>query len=318
MFRRRVIPFDDTPQHVRPESLDYDRWASVPLMAYDPGDGLVPAFNLPEYVRWAAANAIDIHLLMIHNARAKLIATYLPEASVIVDLGAAAGSIYRFGYPYKFHKLIVVDLPPDDRHNIYREKEMVDVETPYGPVTSLYSSMDDLSAIPSGSVDLVWSGQSMEHITAEQGDRVCAEVHRILRPGGQFCLDTPNRLMTEIHLAGYFPFSHPEHKVEYYPDDLQKKLIAGGFTIVEALGLCEMIRTRRTGAIDYRDFYASSGVNSNVNGSYIQYYRCVRTRDLPPQPDGSPAPGIALEPVERKYRAPRGRWQKLVDLFLKD
>jgi SAM-dependent methyltransferase len=273
---------------------------------------------MPEYVRWAAANAMDIHLLMIHNARAKLVATYLPEAKVIVDLGAAAGSLERFGYPYTFEKLIAVDLPPDDRHDMYREKAMVDVETPFGPVTSLYSSMDDLSAIPSGSVDLVWSGQSMEHITEEQGDRVCAEVHRVLRPGGQFCLDTPNRLMTEIHLAGGFPFSHPEHKVEYYPDDLQRKLIAGGFTIVEALGVCEMIRTRRKGAIDYRDFYASAGVNSNVNGSYIQYYRCARTCDLPRQRDGSPAPGIALVPAERTYRVPRGRGQKLMDLFLKD
>ena len=42
MVRRRVIPFEETPQHVRPDSTDYERWGSVPLMAYDPDDGLVP------------------------------------------------------------------------------------------------------------------------------------------------------------------------------------------------------------------------------------------------------------------------------------
>ncbi len=50
MFRRRVTSFDGRPQHARPDSPDYDRWGSVPLMSFDPGDGFVPAFNLPEYV----------------------------------------------------------------------------------------------------------------------------------------------------------------------------------------------------------------------------------------------------------------------------
>ena len=282
MFGRRRILADDRPQHVQPTSLDYGRWAETPLMVFDDGAGLVPGFNQPEYVRWAAAHAIDIHLVMVHNARAKLIAAYLPEGRVIVDLGGAAGSIYDLGDPLqKFDRLIVVDLPPEARHDIYRDLEMTDVETPGGPISTLLTSMDDLRAIPDGSVDLVWSGQSMEHITEAQGDRVCAEVLRVLKPGGQFCLDTPNRLLTEIHLDGWLPFIHPEHKVEYYPDQLQAKLRANGFTIVEALGVCEMIRTRRQGAIDYRDFYAGSGVNTNVDGSYVQYYRCVPTRDLP-------------------------------------
>ena len=50
-------------------------------------------------MRWAAANAADIHLFMIHNASVKLVATQLPQADVIVDLGGAAGSLYDMGYP---------------------------------------------------------------------------------------------------------------------------------------------------------------------------------------------------------------------------
>jgi SAM-dependent methyltransferase len=270
----------DGPRHLRPESDDYDRWASVPLMAFEPGVGLVPGFNRPDYVRWAATNASDIHLLMIHNARCNLVATYLPEAAVIVDLGGAAGSIYEMGYPHAFERLTVVDLPPQDRHDMYRDWGQPERITPNGPIYNLYTSMDDLRAIPDASVDLVWSGQSMEHITEEQGDRVCAEVLRILKPGGQFCLDTPNRLMTQIHLAGSAPFIHPEHKVEYTPRQLRRKLRRNGFTVREALGVCEMIRTKRRRWIDYRDFSASASVNTNVAGSYIQYYRCVPTRDF--------------------------------------
>ena len=291
-----------------------------PMIVVEPW-GPVPAFNRPDYVRWASAHAIDIHLVMIHNARVKLVGNYLPEAKVIVDLGGAAGSIYGMGYPYKFDRLIVVDLPPDDRHDMYRDLKMADVQTPNGPISTLLTSMDDLHAIPSGSVDLVWSGQSMEHITEEQGRRVCAEVLRILRPGGQFCLDTPNGILTEIHLAGSAPFIHPEHKIEYRPAHLQQVLRDGGFTIVEALGVCEMIRTKRQNSIDYRDFYASSGVNTNVDGSYIQYYRCVPTRDLPPSVPVAavhPSADVVPEPAQPTPPPPRTRWAKLKDVFVRD
>ena len=74
---------------------------------------------------------------MIHNARVKLVATQLPQADVIVDLGGAAAPIYEMGYPYKFKKLIVVDLPPDDRHEMYRGLELKDRDTPQGPIYTL-------------------------------------------------------------------------------------------------------------------------------------------------------------------------------------
>jgi len=231
--------------------------------------------NEPDYVRWAIANAIDIHLSMIHNARVKLIASRLPRASVIVDLGGAAGSIFAMGYPHGFDKLIVVDLPRDARHEMYRDLIMSDIDTKQGPIFTLLTSMTDLSAIESGSVDLVWSGQSIEHITVSDAKLVYSEVIRILKPGGHFCLDTPNRLMTELHI-GTTDWVHPEHKIEYYPKDLQRDLRAAGFTIVDQLGVVEMINTTRQKHIDYRDFYVSSGVNTNLDGSYIQYYDCIR------------------------------------------
>jgi SAM-dependent methyltransferase len=235
--------------------------------------------NEPDYVRWAVANAIDIHLFMIHNARVKLVATQLPPAEIIVDLGGGAGSIYAMGYPYAFTKLIIVDLPPQDRHEMYRDLKLADFKTPKGPISTLLTSMTDLSAIPSGSVDLVWAGQSVEHITREQAGKMYAEVIRILKQGGHFCLDTPNRLMTEIHI-GTPEWIHPEHKIEYYPCQLQKDLQDAGFTIIDQLGIVEMINTRRLGRIDYRDFYTSSGLNTNLDGSYIQYYKSVVTAHM--------------------------------------
>jgi SAM-dependent methyltransferase len=232
--------------------------------------------NEPAYVRWAAANAADIHLYMIHNARVKLVATQLPQADVIVDLGGAAAPIYEMGYPYNFQKLIVVDLPPDHRHEMYRGLELKDRDTPQGPIYTLLSSMTDLTGIPSNSADLVWAGQSIEHITREEAKLMYKEVIRILKREGHFCLDTPNRLLTAIHVAGP-QWIHPEHKIEYYPSELKADLWSAGFTITDQLGVVEMINTRRAGSIDYRDFYIGSGVNTNLEGSYVQYYNCMVT-----------------------------------------
>ena|SRR5438477_5183110 len=230
--------------------------------------------NNPDYVRWAVANAPEIHLCMLHNARVKLVATQLPPAKIIVDLGGAAGSIYGMGYPHDFDKLIVVDLPPDNRHAIYRDLILSDVQTPQGPISTLLTNMTDLGAIPSASVDLVWSGQSIEHVTPAEAEQVYREVLRILKPGGHFCLDTPNRLITALHV-GTEDWIHPEHKVEYNPEQLQRNLRTAGFVIVDQVGVVEMLNTKRLGRIDYRDFYVGSGLSSNLIDSYIQYYCCV-------------------------------------------
>src|SRR5690349_8452888 len=118
------------------------------MITQTPDPPLHERINQPDYVRWAAAHAIDIHLFMIHNARVKLVATRLPRADTIVDLGGAAGSLYAMGYPFNFKKLIVVDLPAPDRHKMYRDLEVANCQTPQGPIYTLFTSMTDLSAIP--------------------------------------------------------------------------------------------------------------------------------------------------------------------------
>ena len=46
--------------------------------------------------------------------------------------------------------------------------------------------------------DLVYSGQSIEHVTPSDADIVIKEVARVLRPGGWFALDTPNARVTRV------------------------------------------------------------------------------------------------------------------------
>jgi len=224
-----------------------------------------------EFTRRCVENAIELHLLLIHAARIKLVASMLPAASRIVDLGGANGTLFDLGYPYPFEELVVVDLPPSARCDMYRNLKLENRQTHNGPISVLYTNVTDLSGIPDASTSMVWMGQTIEHISEEDSFLVYDEVKRILRPGGHFCLDTPNRNLTEIHTAGWI---HPEHQIEYRPEHLRRNLLSAGFRIELELGLCEMVRTWRTKSFDYTDFFLGGGISFNLPACYIQYYHC--------------------------------------------
>ena len=175
----------------------------------------------------------------LHQSRCDFI-RLLPPARRIVDLGGThqhdrRGALVAFGYPYRFESLIVVDLPPEQRHAVYAESTLRGtVETEKGPVTYRAGTMSDLSFLPDASVDLVYSGQTIEHVTEEEGDRVLAEVARVLAPGGWFCLDTPNGPVCRRQQAD---FINDDHEIEYSDAELTAKLTRHGFAIEVALGL---------------------------------------------------------------------------------
>ena len=99
----------------------------------------------------------------------------MPKASQILDLGGthqgyADGALVHLGYPYAFDRLLVVDLPPEERHEIYRGgSDGTTVQSPLGLVEFAFHSMTELERYPDQSFDLVYSGQSIEHVTEADG-----------------------------------------------------------------------------------------------------------------------------------------------------
>jgi predicted SAM-dependent methyltransferase len=230
-----------------------------------------------EFLKISLKNVIELHLYLVHSARLKMVSSLLPEARNIVDLGGANGSIFEMGYPFKFEKIIVVDLPPKERWGMYKEIELRSKDTPNGPIFVHFGNMIDLSFLDDESIDLVWSGESIEHISPDDGKIMVREAFRILKKGGYFCLDTPNRYITEIHTrwngGGYI---HPEHKIEYYPEILQKILTDEGFKIIEKRGICEMKNTYETKIFDYADYIFGNHLPYDINSAYIQFYKCQK------------------------------------------
>jgi glycosyltransferase involved in cell wall biosynthesis/predicted SAM-dependent methyltransferase len=236
-------------------------------------EGKRTRYIVPKSIR---KQAMDEHLNLIHQARKKMVETLLPPGELILDLGGANCPLYKMGYPYHFKKLVLIDLPPEERHEYYKEI-IVDPDCEKGEVVIKYNDMTQLDDFQDESVDFVWSGQSIEHIPHEAGKRMCEAAFRVLKKGGAFCLDTPNRLITKIHTRDIGGgFIHPEHCIEYTPDQLRNLLLEAGFTVKEEYGICEMPNTASTGEFCYEDFIYGNKINSDIEKGYILFYHCVK------------------------------------------
>jgi len=214
----------------------------------------------------------------IHSGRCQFIRG-LPRAERILDLGGThlhsdEGALVGLGYPYRFKELVVVDLPSDERHEIYRSTQRpTEVETELGLVRYRYHSMTDLREFEDSSFDLVYSGQSIEHVTRDEGASVFSQVHRLLRPGGHFALDTPNGRVTRLQQQA---FIDPDHKVEYRLEELVEMATRAGYEVVEAKGLNYAGGAVSTGVFDADEVARYPGLFAEADDCYILCLLCRR------------------------------------------
>ena len=216
-------------------------------------------------------------LTSLHLSRCEFIIG-LPPARRILDLGGshahvAWGSLITMGYPYDFDELVIVDLHPDDRHEEFHSEVHGDTMSPRGPVRYAYHSMTDLSPYGDASFDLVYSGQSIEHVTEAEADGVLAEIHRVLRPGGFLALDTPNARACRMQQEELI---NPDHEVEYTHEELAGKLEQAGFVIEEAKGLNYLGRSLAEGKVSEAETAANYGVYRSPRDCYLLAYVCRR------------------------------------------
>lgn len=217
--------------------------------------------------------------LALHLGRCQFVSR-LPAARRILDLGGTAldepaGALVMLGYRHQFERLVIVDLPSAERHDLYAEElsRTEAYQSALGPIEYRYHSMTDLGAYPDASFDLVYSGQSIEHVTESEAERVLAEVHRVLAPGGWFCLDTPNGAVCRLHSAELI---NPDHKVEYSHAELATKLAAAGFTIDWAGGIGHMGSSVARGSFSFRELVRNWAVYPDPEPCYLLAYHCRR------------------------------------------
>ncbi|NNE97330.1 MAG: methyltransferase domain-containing protein [Acidimicrobiales bacterium] len=159
---------------------------------------------------------------LLHHQRSAQLALMPPGASVFLSAGCSGrwyfDWIERHYGPVDSHIGVEFyspepdDLPPN--------------------VEWIANTVGDMHSVENHSVDLLFSGQNIEHLWLSDMVGFLSEAHRVLRPGGHLVMDSPNRVQTAA-----LNWSHPEHTVELSVAEAITALELAGFEPTRTAGL---------------------------------------------------------------------------------
>ena len=132
--------------------------------------------------------------------------------------------------------------------------------------------MTDLSSYPSASFDMVYSGESIEHITR-------AEAEQVLARGAPACSGRaaswrstrPNANLTRLQQDA---FIDPDHKYEYRHAEMAAMLRGNGFVIERAMGINYGGRLGRPRAFRSDELATKRGIFDDIENCYLLAYVC--------------------------------------------
>ena len=210
----------------------------------------------------------------------------------ILDLGGTAlgsdqGAMVLMGYPYAFDELVVVDLPPDDRNELYKEDSRAPRHADRaGPVQYRYHSMADLTPYPDGRSTSSTSGRASSTCRWRRPTRVLAEAARILRPGGYLALDTPNARVCRIQQPST---STPTTTTSTRTARWSRSCTRAGFEICEAKGLNPPSRSVAKERSRSGEVATDRGLFADIERCYLLSYLCRTPGALAVVHDPGPA-----------------------------
>lgn len=170
---------------------------------------------------------------LLHKLRTEMLSEHSLHGKTIVSAGAS-------GTP--FFDWINGACGPSRRH-IALEKYLPKPEILPPEVEWIANTCSDMSAVLSGSVDIVFSGQNIEHLWPEEIVGFFLEANRVLRDDGMLWIDSPNRFITE-----QVGWCHPEHLIEFTVDEVLEVMSAAGFLGEQVKGIW-LCRDPKTGSI---------------------------------------------------------------------
>ncbi len=162
----------------------------------------------------------------------------------------------------------------------------------------LERSLGDLAPVGDGEIDLVFAGQVIEHLWPEDVTSFLLESRRVLRPGGVLAVDSPNRRVTTA-----IGWEHPEHTVEFRPDEAIELLELAGFEQIRVRGLWLCFDRKRNRFLPLEGDAGRRAVpverrvteaESRPEDSFVWWAEAVRG-------DRRPEPALLARRVERIY-----------------
>jgi hypothetical protein len=159
---------------------------------------------------------------MIHAERSDCLRSLPPFSGTVLSVGCAGASYFDWFTECTQHRGRHIGL------ELYRPKP----EGLAPNVDWIANSVERMEAVSDASVDLVFSGQNLEHVSANSLSGFVLEASRILKDQGLLAVDSPNRAVTQ-HLG----YVQPEHTLELTVDEMTQLLTLAGFGIVDVRGI---------------------------------------------------------------------------------
>jgi SAM-dependent methyltransferase len=164
---------------------------------------------------------LDVNLLL-HQARSAMLREMPPGAHRLLSAGCAG----RWYFDWIEHCYGHVSEHLGIEYYSPRPDDLPD------NVTWIANTASDMSGVESGTCDLVFSGQNLEHLWPHEVSGFLMEAARVLKPGGHIVVDSPNRRVTAP-----LNWSHPEHTIELTAPEIDRLLELAGFDVTKRVGL---------------------------------------------------------------------------------
>ena len=149
---------------------------------------------------------------LIHSQRGKLIREMPKGAHVVLSAGCS-GAWYFEWFEKNYGSI--------DKH-IGLELYSTKPEGLPSNVEWIANSVDDMSDVASDTVDLLFSGQNVEHLDSATLVGFLKESNRVLCEGGYLVIDSPNRKITQANR-----YIQPEHTLELTDSEIIDLVILG-------------------------------------------------------------------------------------------
>ncbi len=94
------------------------------------------------------------------------------------------------------------------------------------------ANVQNMQPVADKSVDIIFSGQNIEHLWPDELIGFLVEANRVLKDGGLLVLDSPNREITQS-----LRWSHPEHTIEFTISEIIELLELSGFETITKKGI---------------------------------------------------------------------------------
>ena len=221
----------------------------------------------------------------LHGARMAW-AAQLPEAKLVLDIGGSSptvpeGALIELGYAHKPEKLIIFDKPPNEQFWGTPNYSQANTRSfAGGQVQYIHGYAEDIlqnDELREQQFDMIYMGQVVEHIFEDKLPNVLLWIKSHLAPGGRFCFDTPNRLITRFE-TGEDRYIDADHKREYTPEAFTSLLTDAGFEILQQWGILEMPNVVTNQRLTVSDYYDGLQLADSPTQGYCFAMMCQASR----------------------------------------